>query len=125
MRSMLEKSKNAQKKLMQGTSQYTLLKNRINALEIALSLMQKEISNNDIKYSVLEIDKAIVPIKSLLSKSEKVKIKLKENTWQYKMLENNLDALYIAILLMENVKKVTTDNTEFKYNKNKNISDKS
>ena len=43
--SMLEKCEKAQLRLKAGTSQYTLLKNRINALRIASSLIAREIDD--------------------------------------------------------------------------------
>lgn len=41
--SMIEKSEKAQQKFAIGTSQYTLLRNRIKALYIASSLITKEL----------------------------------------------------------------------------------
>jgi len=43
--SLLHKCKRAEEKLTAGTPQYTLMKNRIAALEIALTLIQKQIQN--------------------------------------------------------------------------------
>ncbi len=42
---MLEKCEKAQLRFKAGTSQYTLLKNRINALRIASSLIAREIDD--------------------------------------------------------------------------------
>ena len=47
-----------------------------------------------------ELDEALPPIVSLISKSEKSKQKLKPETWQYKMLQKNINALYISIKLI-------------------------
>ena len=44
--SMADKGKKAQVKFRRGTSQYTLLENRINALNIAFSLINKELGND-------------------------------------------------------------------------------
>ena len=41
--SMLGKCEKAQEKLAQGTSQWTLLKNRIRALEVSAELIRREI----------------------------------------------------------------------------------
>jgi hypothetical protein len=43
--STLDKTEKVREKLKQGTSQWTLNKNRIRALEIALSLIAREIEN--------------------------------------------------------------------------------
>jgi hypothetical protein len=39
----------------------------------------------------------------LISKSEKAQTKLKQGTWQYNMLNNNLKALNIALPLLTEV----------------------
>lgn len=49
-----------------------------------------------------EIQEALRPIRSLISKSEKAQEKLKPGTWQHAMLEENLKALHLALALMEN-----------------------
>jgi hypothetical protein len=43
-----------------------------------------------------ELDETISPITSLIGKSEKSQQKLKPETWQYKMLQKNIKALYIS-----------------------------
>lgn len=47
-----------------------------------------------------ELQAVIQPIASLISKSEKAQQKLKPNSWQYRMLQENLRALHIAFALM-------------------------
>jgi hypothetical protein len=47
-----------------------------------------------------EIHEALLPMASLISKSEKVLQKLPPGTWQHTMLQNNLKALHIAFALM-------------------------
>jgi len=99
--SMIEKSENAQNKFAPGTSQHTLQKNRIQALYIALSLVKNELSENDIiSYPKEDLEAAVAPIASLISKSEKAREKLKQGTWQHTMLGENLKALYIASSLL-------------------------
>ncbi len=103
--SMIDRSEKAQKKFSHGTSQYTLQKNRINALKIALSLITAEITNKKTinEFEQDDLDKAVAPITSLISKSEKAIGKLSQETWQYRMLKNNLKALYIALPLLKNM----------------------
>ncbi len=55
-----------------------------------------------------ELKEALRPIASLISKSEKAQQKLVPGTWQHKMLQDNLKALYIATKLM-NSETVNTD----------------
>ena len=100
--SMIDRSEKAQKKFTQGISQHTLQKNRIKALYIASSLIKKELAEQDISdiYTKEDLEKALAPIASLISKSEKARQKLAQGTWQYAMLKDNLKALYIASPLL-------------------------
>lgn len=100
--SMMERSEKAQAKFAQGTSQHTLQKNRIKALYIVSSLIKKETEHDmSDKFTKEELEKALAPITSLISKSEKAQKKLMKGTWQHTMLGNNLKALYIALPLLE------------------------
>ncbi len=85
-----------------GTSQHTLQKNRLKALHIASSLISKELTENDAKdcYTQEDLIKALAPIASLISKSEKAQKKLAQGTWQHTMLSHHLKALYIASPLL-------------------------
>ena len=47
-----------------------------------------------------ELNKSLPPIISLISKSEKSQQKLKPETWQYKMLQKNIKALYLSTKLI-------------------------
>ncbi len=100
--SMIDRSEKAQEKFAQGTSQHTLQKNRIKALYIASSLIKIELAEQDIsdQYTKEDLEKALAPIASLISKSEKAQQKLAQGTWQYTMLKDNLKALYIASPLL-------------------------
>jgi hypothetical protein len=51
-------------------------------------------------YTTAELQEALRPITSLISKSEKAKQKLAPGTWQHTMLRANLKALHIASALM-------------------------
>lgn len=107
--SMIERSEKAQEKFAQGTSQHTLQKNRIKALYIASSLIKKESAEHEApdKYTKEDLEKALAPIASLISKSEKAQKKLAQGTWQHTMLKGNLKALYIASPLL--TKAVSSD----------------
>ncbi|HWP97331.1 MAG TPA: phosphoenolpyruvate synthase [Syntrophomonadaceae bacterium] len=60
-------------------------------------------------YTTDELQEALRPIASLISKSEKAQQKLAPGTWQHKMLRDNLKALHHASALM-NKKTNDTDN---------------
>ena len=47
-----------------------------------------------------ELQEALQPIASLISKSEKAQQKLAPGTWQHRMLRDNIKALQIAFALM-------------------------
>lgn len=99
---MIKRSKDAQAKFREGTAQYTLQVNRIKALEVAQALIHERLGESDpLPFVQDQLEDAIVPLRSLLSKSEKVLTKLKEGTWQYNMLEKNIAALHTALPLVQ------------------------
>jgi glutamate mutase epsilon subunit len=99
---MIERTEKAKEKFSQGTSQYTLLDNRLKALNIASFLISKELAENNVidSYTRGDYINAVAPIASLISKSEKAQKKLTQGSWQHTMLGNNLKALYIASPLL-------------------------
>ena len=100
--SITYRSEKAQAKFAPGNSQHTLLKNRIKALYIASSLIERELSESDVKenFTKKELENSLCPIASLISKSEKTRQKLAEGSWQHRMFVDNLKALHIALLLL-------------------------
>jgi len=99
--SMISKSEKAQEGFAPDTSQYTLQKNRIKALHIAWSLIKNELSDNSPSYYLkADLEAAVNPITSLISKSGKAYEKLRQGMWQHTMLGENLKALYMASLLL-------------------------
>lgn len=98
---MIGRSEKAQAKFAEGTSQHTLQKNRIKALRIASALIVKELTGGGVEPCTKEdLEKAQAPLASLISKSEKARQKLETGSWQHTMLERNLKALRIALLLL-------------------------
>ena len=61
-------------------------------------------------YTTGELQEALRPIASLISKSQKAQQKLVPGTWQHTMLRDNLRALHIASALMN---KETDDTASF------------
>lgn len=97
---LIKRSIEAQKKFLPGSNHHALLKNRIYALNIARDLIQNEVGERKPIYKE-ELDLAHDPLKSLLSKSEKTIQKLSVGTWQHTLLEKNIEALSIAVSLLD------------------------
>ena len=96
--SSISKCEKMQPKFTEGTSQNTLLKNRIKALYISKSLMinDNEISN----YTKEELIEAIRPISTIISKCEKAQLKYAEGVSHYKRFMNIIKAMYISKALI-------------------------
>jgi len=122
---MIDRTEKAKEKFVQGTSQYTLQKNRLEALNIASLLILKELADSNVMnhYTKGDIEKALAPISSLISKSEKAQKKLAKGTWQHTMLSNNLKALYIALQLLTKELSGMSDGKDEKQNINIDIAD--
>lgn len=87
-------------KFEEGTSQHTLLKNRIKALYISKSLIEEE--NIKDKYTKEDLEKSIAPVSSIISKCEKAKIKAVEGTGNHTRLTKIIKAMYISKYLITN-----------------------
>lgn len=83
-----------QPKFAEGTSQHTLLKNRIKALYISRSL----ITDEDVmdKYTKHELIEALPPVSSIIRKCEKAQLKFTEGTVQYNRLRKIIKAMYVS-----------------------------
>ena len=99
--SMGLKAERAKQKFVMGTAQHTLQNNRHNALNIASSLIPKESTEKVLPaFSREELEKALAPISSLLTKSEKALTKLKPGSWQNAAMSRNIEALLIVSSLL-------------------------
>ena len=83
-----------QPKFVAGTSQHTLLKNRVKALYIAKSLIMNE--NIYDKYTKEELKDALRPITSIMNKCKKAQMKFTEGTSHHIRLRNMINAMDIA-----------------------------
>ena len=92
--SLILKCLKIQPKFNKGTSQYTLLKNRIKALEISKCILLKD--GSDLKFSLEEMEKALPPIDSIIHKTEKARQKYTLDEQQFKRLTPLIEAMYIA-----------------------------
>lgn len=77
----------------EGTSQHTLLKNRIKALYISKSLITDENVDN---YTKEELMEALRPVSSIISKCEKAQLKFAEGTSHHTRFKNMINAMYIS-----------------------------
>lgn len=92
--STISKCEKVQPKFAEGTSQHTLLKNRIKALYISKLLITDD--RIDDKYSKEELIEALRPISSIISKCEKAQLKFTEGTNNHTRLKNIINAMYIS-----------------------------
>ena len=91
--STISKCEKMQVKFAVGTSQYSLLKNRIKALYISKALIENE---GIAPYTQEELEKALPPVVSIINKTEKAQMKYSVGTAQYKRFEPIIRAMYIS-----------------------------
>ncbi|MBA2134100.1 hypothetical protein [Capillibacterium thermochitinicola] len=92
--SIIKNCEKMQLKFLAGTSQHSLLKNRIKALCISKALMANDCSVEN--YTKEELLEALPPITSIISKSEKAQLKIKEGTPHYTRLKKIINAMQIS-----------------------------
>ncbi|WP_407312326.1 hypothetical protein [Desulfosporosinus sp. SB140] len=92
--STISRCEKTQPKFLEGTSQHTLLKNRIKALYISKSLITEE--NVTEKYTKEELIEALRPVSSIISKCEKAQQKHAEGTSYHTRFKNMIKAMYIS-----------------------------
>lgn len=92
--STIDNCEKIQPKFAEGSSQYTLLKNRIKALYISKSLLEDE--NIMDKYSKEELIEALRPVSSIISKCEKGILKFTEGTSHYVRFKTIIKAMNIS-----------------------------
>lgn len=97
--STISKCEKAQLKFAVGTSQHSLLKNRIKALYISQSLV---LNDGSIKiYTHEELTKALPPVTSIISKTEKAQSKYEKEGAQYRRFEPIIKAMQISETLIK------------------------
>ena len=92
--SAISRCEKTQPKFVEGTSQHTLLKNRIKAMYISKSLITDE--NVMDKYLKEELIEALRPVSSIISKCEKAQLKFAEGTSHHIRFKNMIKAMYIS-----------------------------
>lgn len=98
--STITKCEKMQPKFAEGTSQHSLLKNRIKALYISKALIEGE--NIADKYTIEELTDALRPVSSIISKCEKAQSKFAEGSSHHTRFKNIIKAMYISKSLIEN-----------------------
>ncbi len=91
---VISRCEKTQPKFVEGTSQHTLLKNRIKALYISKSLITDE--NIMDKYTKEELIEALRPVSSIISKCEKAQLKFPEGTSHHTRFKNMIKAMYVS-----------------------------
>ena len=92
--SSISKCEKIQPKFVEGTSQHTLLNNRIKAMYISKSLITNENVMN--KYAKEELIQALRPVSSIISKCEKAQLKFVEGTSHHTRFKNMIKAMDIS-----------------------------
>lgn len=98
--STIDNCEKMQPKFACGTSQYTLLKNRIKALYIAKLLLTTQ--NVIDKYTKDDLINSLPPISSIISKCEKAQLKFAVGTPNNIRLQKIIKTMYIAKALISN-----------------------
>lgn len=86
-----------------GTSQHTLLINRINALSVSQFLIEKELSQSRLEshFSRKELEDALKPIESIIHKCKKAQSKYELSSNQYKRYIPLIDSMEVCKSLIE------------------------
>ena len=90
-------------KFQVGTSQHTLLINRINALSVCQFLIERELSQSSqtVHLSRNELEDALKPIESIIHKCKKAQSKYELSSNQYKRYIPLIDSMEVCKTLIE------------------------
>lgn len=123
--SIVGRCENAQTKFREGTSQHTLLKNRIRALYLSKKLVETELLRMGERLSAVsceetgkcealdnceilgegslmeELKSTVPPIVSIISKCEKAQSKYEKGTAQFRRYEKIIHAMKVSKTLLE------------------------
>jgi hypothetical protein len=96
--STITKCEKMQLKFSEGTSQHSLLKNRIKALYISKSLLMGDKATS---YTSNELRDALPPVVSIINKTTKAQSKYEKGTSQYNRFEPIIQAMLISKIFIE------------------------
>jgi len=91
--STLTKCEKMKLKFLEGTSQHSLLKNRIKALTISKALLTGDKTTN---YTSKEVREALPPVVSIINKTTKAQSKYARGTSQFNRVEPLIQAMLIS-----------------------------
>jgi two-component sensor histidine kinase len=97
--SVIARCQRAQPKFAPGTSQYTLLKNRIQAMKIAQALL---VGSGAELYSTQDLSAALEPLTSIIRKCKKARSKYEPGSGQYNRYGGTIQAIELSRELIKN-----------------------
>lgn len=100
--STINKCEKMQIKFLEGTSQHSLLKNRIKALCISKALILGDKTDTTIAYTNKDLREALPPVVSIINKTTKAQSKYEQGTSQFNRHEPIIQAMLIAKEFLEN-----------------------
>jgi hypothetical protein len=96
--STITKCEKMQLKFSEGTSQHSLLKNRIKALYISKALLS---GDKTINYTSKELIEALPPVISIINKTTKAQSKFEKGSSQFNRFEPIIQAMLISKTFIE------------------------
>ena len=97
--STITKCEKMQFKFLEGTSQHSLLKNRIKALCISKALLT---SDKTINYTIDELIEALPPVISIVNKTTKAQSKYEKGSSPFNRFEPIIQTMLISKAAIEN-----------------------
>ncbi len=86
-------------KFSEGTSQHSLLKNRIKALYISKALL---LGDRTINYTIKDLREALPPIVSIINKTTKAQSKYEKGNSKFNRFQHIIQAMLISKTFIEN-----------------------
>lgn len=96
--STIIKCEKIQLKFLEGTSQHSLLKNRIKALYISKALLMGDKTTN---YTSKELREALPPVVSIINKTTKAQGKYEKGTSKFNRFEPIIQAMLISKVFID------------------------
>jgi hypothetical protein len=96
--STITKCEKMQPKFSEGTSQHSLLKNRIKALNISMELLTCE---KTLEYTIKDLNDALPPVLSIINKTTKAQSKYENGSTQFNRFEPIIQAMLISKSFIE------------------------
>lgn len=97
--SIIIRCERAQPKFTLGSSQHTLLKNRIQAMKIAETLLTE---GDAALYTAQDLSAALEPLASAIRKCEKAQVKYEPDSGQHRRFNGIIQAMALSRELIEN-----------------------